>query len=54
MLKNVALTLAPALMGAIIATSGYTSAFGIAAVLGISYGLAIALRFRPAPEVFNG
>jgi MFS family permease len=52
-LKNAALTLAPVTMGALIAASGYVSAFLFAAVLGVAYAALVALRFGPSarPDV---
>lgn len=44
-LKNVALTVAPVLMGVIIGLAGFTSAFLVAALLGVGYAIAIAVRF---------
>lgn len=53
MLKNVGLTVAPALMGALIATSGYVSAFALAGALAVTYGAVIALRFDPSATAFE-
>lgn len=44
--KNTALTAAPVVMGALIGLSGYTSAFLLAAALGVGYGLLVGLRYR--------
>lgn len=43
--KNVALTIAPVLMGVIIGLAGFTSAFLVAALIGVGYAIAIAVRF---------
>lgn len=44
-LKNVALTIAPVLMGAVIGVAGFASAFLAAAAIGIGYAAVITVRF---------
>jgi MFS family permease len=44
-LKNVALTIAPVILGAIIGIAGFTSAFLVAAGIGFGYALGIAVYF---------
>lgn len=52
--KNVGLTVAPALMGAIIAVSGFTSAFLAATALCVGFGLVFAVSFSPIAGAFDG
>lgn len=47
-LKNVALTVAPVLMGAVIGVAGFQSAFLLAAALGAGYLAVVLLGYRPA------
>jgi MFS family permease len=53
MLKNVGLTLAPALLGAIIAATDFETAFLVAAAVVAGYGLVVVARFDPAAETFT-
>ena len=47
-LKNVALTVAPVGMGAIIGAAGFTSAFVLAGTLGVGYFALVVVGYRPA------
>lgn len=52
-LKNVALTLAPALLGGIIAVAGFESAFLFAAGIALAYAVGVGLFFRPDSATFQ-
>jgi MFS family permease len=50
-LKNIALTLAPVIIGAIIGLAGFTSAFLAAAAVGVGYALVISVYFLSLTSV---
>ncbi|MFB6096144.1 MAG: MFS transporter [Haloferacaceae archaeon] len=51
--KNVGLTVAPALMGAIIAASGFTGAFLTATAVCVAFGAVFAVGFQPVDGAFE-
>jgi len=53
-LKNVSLTVGPVLLGAVIATAGFTAAFFLAATVGVGYALAVVVGLQPTVTTATG